>query len=173
MCCYSLWGLRRSELLGLMWSDIDLQSRNCSDPTCRYSCFIIVLLSGPQKTPTSIRMLPLTLELCKLSAADRSRQLPFLLCHRRQRNFFVLSPIGFITILNRFVRDLNKKISGSSSTHPARISPYLRNFALSEDEKIYMPFQNFLVILMSLSQVKIYVHNDVEALRDDLSAADI
>ena len=163
-------GLRRSELLGLMWSDIDLQNRTVQiqravTPVHNRSTI------GPPKTPTSIRMLPLTLELCNYLQPIAADSSPSCFIIGGKETFCSISN-WIHHYFDPFVRDLSKKHPDFPQLTPHEYRHTCGTLLYRRTKNIYA-VSKFLGHSDVVITSKIYVHNDVEALRNDLSAADM
>lgn len=163
-------GLRRSELLGLKWSDVDFENRTIHiqravTPINNRSTI------GSPKTPTSVRVLPIEESLCKY-LQEQCEGLP-------PASFVIGSKENFCSISNwvhhyfdPFVQDLEKDFPELPKLTPHEYRHTCGTLLYRRTKNIYA-VSKFLGHSDVVITTKIYVHNDVEALRADLSVSDI
>lgn len=155
-------GLRRSELLGLRWEDINFSEKTLS---VKRSVVVINNIStlGEPKTKNSVRTLPID-EEC----------LHYLLSVDKTTPFVVGVNDSFTSISNWLVHKYRKFMLDLSVTHPdiPILSPHeLRHTC---GTLLYKKSGNIYAVSQFLGHAniditsKIYVHNDVDTLRSDL-----
>lgn len=162
-------GLRRSELLGLMWSDIDLQNRTIQiqravTPIHNRSTIV------PPKTPTSVRLLPLTPELCNYLQPIAADSSPSCFVIGGKETFCSISN-WVHHIFEPFCQDLSQNFPDLPVLTPHEYRHTCGTLLYRRTKNIYA-VSKFLGHSDVVITTKIYVHNDVESLRADLSVSD-
>ncbi len=162
-------GLRRSELLGLMWSDIDLQNRTIQiqravTPVHNRSTI------GPPKTPTSVRLLPLSEELCDYLRPMAAASSPSCFVIGGKETFCSISN-WVHNIFDPFCRDLSQHFPDLPVLTPHEYRHTCGTLLYRRTKNIYA-VSKFLGHADVVVTTSIYVHNDVESLRADLAAAE-
>lgn len=165
MLLLSLLGLRRSELLGLQWNDIDFENKTLSIRRAVTQTVGAVIVDEP-KTKTSMRTLPLfddTLNLLKkiLVTADGS-----LYIIKGSKNDIPLSPHSFADAFARKMKRISKE-AGIPILTPHELRHTYGTLLREKGVDIYT-IQKVLGHSDISTTAKIYVHNDIDVLRKNL-----
>lgn len=174
-CCYkhkhydmlllSLLGLRRSELLGLQWTDIDFENKTLSVRRAVTQTVGAVIVDEP-KTKTSMRTLPLfddTLNLFREIQVTADGSLYII---KGSENDTPLSPHSFADAFARKMKRISKE-AGIPILTPHELRHTYGTLLREKGVDIYT-IQKVLGHSDISTTAKIYVHNDIDVLRKNL-----
>lgn len=155
-------GLRRGELLGLRWEDVDLQQRTI---TIRRSVYLDhnQVCVGTPKTRTSIRVLPISEQLAGYLTVKAAAG--YLLPNRKGEPF---SPDNWDARRYRvFMDDLQAAAPELPALNPHELRHTCGTLLYQQTHDIFA-VSKFLGHADIAITSKIYVHEDVEGLRNSL-----
>lgn len=160
-------GLRRGELLGLMWSDIDFTNRTLSVKRAIEPDTIGIPLDGELKTRSSLRTIPISEEFCNnLKLIPHKSQ--FVLAGKTQWGYTSID--GFNKQYRNFMKEM------SEALHIDYLSPHeLRHTygtVLREKGVDLYTISRLLGHSDSKVTETTYVHNDIEVLRERMGLSD-
>lgn len=154
-------GLRRGELLGLMWSDIDFVNKTLSVRRAIEPDTVGIPKDGELKTQSSLRTIPISEEFCKnLQRIPRKSQ--FVLAGKTQWGYTSID--GFNKQYKNFMKEMSETIKiDYLSPHELR---HTYGTVLREKGVDLYTISRLLGHSDSKVTETTYVHNDIEVLRE-------
>lgn len=155
-------GIRRSELLGLKWSDIDFKNRQIHIQRSVVQT-TGKIVEGSTKTETSNRIIPISTQFCNyLKSLTQSGE--YVICGSDPHSF--RSPATYAKQFKNFMQKMSKD-KGLEALEPHELRHTFGTVQREKDVDIYTIQKVMGHADISITS-KIYVHNDLVVLRKNM-----